>query len=102
MQVGLLLIEDAKDELRMSWEELEGEMNKRGKMCFVRLGLGCCRGKPPEAALTVLEAGPKCDESNMIFVNIVGGNAHLRVDDVVPRKHIVQPEARLRIAETKQ
>jgi hypothetical protein len=40
LQEGLLLIEDAKDELRMSWEELEGVMNKRGKMCFVRLGLG--------------------------------------------------------------
>ncbi len=39
MQVALLLIEVAKDELRMSWEELEVVMNKRGKMCFVRLGL---------------------------------------------------------------
>ena len=28
----------------------------------------------------------------MIFGNNVGGYAHLRVDDVVPRKHIVQPE----------
>ena len=40
MQVGLLLIEDAKDELRMSWEELEGVMNKHGEIGFVRLGLG--------------------------------------------------------------
>ncbi len=66
------------------------------------LGFDCCSGKPPEVAWTVLEAEPACDESNMIFGNNVRGNVHLRVDDVVPRKHIVQPETRLRIAGIKQ
>ncbi len=40
MRLELLMIEDAKEELKMSWVELEGVMNERGEMGFVRLGFG--------------------------------------------------------------
>jgi hypothetical protein len=33
-------MDDAKDELKMSWEESEGAMNKRGEIGYVLLGLG--------------------------------------------------------------